>query len=222
MGSVLPTIPPSLGRHVQPSDSNDSRQSVRELCSTLSEPGIDAPVRSQQNRCDLAVPARPVEQDLLVPVHQVVWSIRFADVLLYAAGWITEEKALDPLRSGGLVYRGLTEAAFIQLNGGRRPAEDRLDNGLAGLDPPPDSAGQQSDLSQRSKPVIVQGFFPSAQGLESFAGEQRQIGQFEVDLPESPKAALEFRRIGTQIAATALLAHLTGPDLPRYPEATAR
>jgi hypothetical protein len=35
-----------------------------------------------------------MEQDFLLLVHQVIWGVRLVYILTYAAGWVTEEKAL--------------------------------------------------------------------------------------------------------------------------------
>ena len=49
----------------------------------------------QQQRCNFAVPAGPMEQDFLLLIRQIVWGIGLVYIVVHTAGWITEEKALE-------------------------------------------------------------------------------------------------------------------------------
>jgi len=51
-------------------------------------------VSRQQQRCNFAVLAGPMEQDFLLLVRQIVWRIGLVYIVVYATGWVTEEKAL--------------------------------------------------------------------------------------------------------------------------------
>ena len=105
---------------------------------------MGALVSGQQRRCNFAVPAGPMEQDFLLLVRQVIWGVGLANILVHAAGRVTEEKALEPLCPGGFIYWGISEGLFIQLNVGGRPAENSLDDFLAGLDGSPNLTCQQA------------------------------------------------------------------------------
>jgi len=121
-------------------------------------------------------------------VRQIVWGVGLADILLDATGWVAEEKALDPLGRGGFVYGRISKTLFVQPDAGRSPAENGLNNFLAGLDRPADLLCQQAHLFQQAEHAIIQRFFPAAQRLQAFTGKQHKIGQFEIDLLERPKA----------------------------------
>jgi len=95
-------------------------------------------VGRQQGRCNFAVPAGPMEQDFLLLFRQIVWCVGLANIPVHATGWVTEEEALEPLSLGGFVYWSIIEGLFVQLNVGRRSAENGLDDFLAGLDGSPD------------------------------------------------------------------------------------
>jgi len=56
---------------------------------------MDTFISRQQCRCNFAVPAGPMEQDFLLLFRQIVWGVGLANIPVYAAGRITEEKALD-------------------------------------------------------------------------------------------------------------------------------
>lgn len=101
-------------------------------------------VSRQQGRCNFAVPAGPMEQDFLLLFRQIVWGVGLANILVHAAGRVTEEEALEPLGLWGFVYWSTTEGLFVQLNVGGRSAEDSLDDFLAGLDGSPDLPCQQA------------------------------------------------------------------------------
>ena len=51
-------------------------------------------IRRQQQRRNFAVWTGPMEQDFLLFVRQIVWDIGPVYIVVYATGWITEEKAL--------------------------------------------------------------------------------------------------------------------------------
>ena len=91
-------------------------------------------VSRQQRRCNFAASAGPVEQDFLLLFRQVVRGVGLADILVHAAGRVTEEEALESLGLGRFVYRGITEGLFVQLDVTGCPAEDGLDDFGAGLD----------------------------------------------------------------------------------------
>lgn len=75
-----------------------------------------------------------MEQDFLLPVRQVIWGVGLAYIVVYAAGRVTEEEALELLGPGGFVYRSISKGFFIEPDAGWCPAEDSLDDFFAGLD----------------------------------------------------------------------------------------
>lgn len=124
---------------------------------------MDGFVRGEECWCDFAVFAGPVEEDFLVLVGEAIWGVGSADVLLDAAGGIAEEETFESLGFGGLVYRRVCEALLVQFEVGRRSAENRLDDFLAGLYGSGDLPCEQAHLLQRSKAGVVERFFPSAE-----------------------------------------------------------
>ena len=95
-------------------------------------------VSRQQGKCNFAVPAGPMEQDFLLLFRQIVWCVGLANILVHAAGRVTEEEALESLGLGGFVYWSITEGLLVQFNVSGCPAEDSLDDFPAGLDGSPD------------------------------------------------------------------------------------
>ena len=91
-------------------------------------------VSRQQRRCIFAVPAGPMEQDFLLPVRQIIWGVGLAYIVVYAAGRVTEEEALESLCPVRFVYWGISEGPFVQQDISGHPAENSLDDFLAGLD----------------------------------------------------------------------------------------
>ena len=85
-----------------------------------------------------------MEQDFLLVLRQVIWSVGLANILVYAAGRVTEKESLEPLCPGGFVYWSITEGLFVQLNVSGRSAEDGLDDFPAGLDGSPNLPCQQT------------------------------------------------------------------------------
>lgn len=105
-------------------------------------------ISRQQQRRNFAVPAGPVEQDFLLLVRQIVWGVGLVYIVVYTTGWVTEEKALEQLSSGGFIYWSIPKGLFVQLNVNGRSAEDSLDDFLAGLNGSPDLTCQQTCLLQ--------------------------------------------------------------------------
>ena len=85
-----------------------------------------------------------MEQDFLLPVHQVIRGVGLAYIVVDTAGRVTEEEALEPLCRSGFVYRGISEGPFVQQDVSRHPAEDSLDDFPAGLDGSPNLPCQQA------------------------------------------------------------------------------
>ena len=85
-----------------------------------------------------------MEQDFLLLVCQFVWGVGLLYIVVYAAGWVTEDKALEQLSSGGFIYWSIFKRLLVQLNVNRRSAEDSLDDFLAGLNGSPDLTCQQT------------------------------------------------------------------------------
>ena len=85
-----------------------------------------------------------MEQDFLLLVRQAIWGVGLAYIVVYAAGWVAEEEALEPLCLDGFVYWGISEGPFVQQDVSGHPAEDSLDNFLAGLDGSPNLSCQQA------------------------------------------------------------------------------
>ena len=104
-------------------------------------------VSRQQQRCNFAVPAGPMEQDFLLLLRQIIRGVGLAHVIVYTAGWVTKEKALESLSLGGFVYWSITEGLFVQLNVGGCPAEDGLDEFPAGPNGSPDLPCQKTHSS---------------------------------------------------------------------------
>ena len=79
-----------------------------------------------------------MEQDFLLLFGQIIRRVGLTYILVYTAGWIAEQKALEQLSSGGFIYRCISKSLFVQLNVNRCPAEDSLNDFLAALDGSPD------------------------------------------------------------------------------------
>ena len=62
---------------------------------------------------NFAVPAGPMEQDFLLSIRQVIWGVGLAYIVVYTAGRVAEEKALEPLCPGGFIYWGISEGPFV-------------------------------------------------------------------------------------------------------------
>ena len=94
--------------------------------------------------CNFAVPTGPMEQDFLLLFRQVIWGVGLAYIVVYTAGRVAEEEALEPLYPGRFIYWGISEGPFVQQDISWRPAEDSLDDFLAGLDGSPNLPCQQA------------------------------------------------------------------------------
>ena len=75
-----------------------------------------------------------MEQDFLLLLRQVVRCVGPVNILVHAAGRITEKEAFELLCWGRFVYRCVFEGLFVQLNVAGCSAEDGFDDFGAGPD----------------------------------------------------------------------------------------